>query len=107
MVQSARSFCWSAETPSGDAMIAKVMSVYRGEESLAESFWLWLFSPLVLIFGLVGRIWSHSIAIWNFNPSTLSMSLSILRVLLLALLFSSASAVWLGRVPAKSSLFRC
>ncbi len=83
-------------------MIAKVMSVYRGEESLAESFWLWLFSPLVLIFGLVDRIWSHSIAIWNFNPSTFSMSLSILRVLLLALLFFFGIGVVRSARAAKS-----
>lgn len=83
-------------------MIAKVMSVYRGEESLAESFWLWLFSPLALIFGLVDRIWSHSIAIWSFNPSTFSLSLSILRVLLLGLLFFFGIGVVRSARAAKS-----
>jgi len=81
-------------------MFAKIMSVYRGEESLAASFWLWLICPLILIFGLEDLVQSNSIAFIELSRRTESISIfglqfdhlfsftvASLRLLLLALVF--------------------
>src|SRR5215471_1175194 len=63
------------------------MSVYRGEESLAQSFWLWFVSPVVLIFGFIDYVMSNSIAIVEFDRSSYANLLYGLRIFLLASLF--------------------
>jgi len=87
-------------------MLAKIMSVHRGEEGLAESFWLWLVFPVVLLFVAADLIQSNSLTFFELSQRTESISvvgmrfdnlfsvvLAFLRLLLLVLAFFFAIGV--------------
>jgi len=98
-------------------MLAKIMSVHRGEEGLAESFWLWLVFPVVLLFLAADIIQSNSLALFELSQRTESISivgmrfdnlfsrvLTILRLLLLVLAFFFAIGVVRSARVASSRL---
>lgn len=98
-------------------MLARIMSVYRGEEGLAESFWLWLVFPVAVLFLAVDLIQSNSLALFELSQRTESISivgmrsdnlfsvvLAFLRLLLLALAFFFAIGVVRSARVASSSV---